>query len=111
MNGKRNDYLLEEGEHADETRGVLFLAEVPAEGGTGETTVERTANSYPPMAPPTKNRLDTNPMVSGVDTSVWMVLHTGMHPSSRPCRKRMTSAGLTWSQNPNATQHTTFTTR
>ena len=111
MNETRNGSLLQDGECTDQTRDVLFLAEIATESGTDETTVEGMANSYPPTAPPTKNRLDTKPIVSGVDTSVWMVLHTGMHPSSRPWRKRMASAGLTWSQNPKAMQHATFTTR
>ena len=111
VNETRNDYLLQDGERAHQTRDVLLLAEIATESGAEETTVEETANSYPPTAPPTKNRLDTKPIVSGVDTSVWMVLHTGMHPSSRPWRKRMASAGLTWSQNPKAMQHTTSTTR
>ena len=111
MNETRNGYLLQDGECTDQTRDVLFLAEIATESGTDETTVEGMANSYPPTAPPTKNRLDTKPIVSGVDTSVWMVLHTGMHPSSRPWRKRMASAGLTCSQNPKAMQHATFTTR
>ena len=49
-------------------------------------------------------------MVSGVETSVWMVLHTGMVPSSRPVKKRMTMAIFTLSQKPKAVLQMTFTT-
>lgn len=45
-----------------------------------------------------------------METSVWMVLHTGMVPSSRPVKKRMTMAIFTLSQKPNAVLQMTFTT-